>query len=168
MTTHCSTRFEAEMMTKEFPIVDEISIDNLSATPKYIQVARAILKAVSEERIRKNETLPSINELSFSLDISRDTVEKSYRYLKDRGIVGSIPGKGFFVKDTEVDNTFKVLGLLNRLNKRKKVMYDTLVEALDGKAEIDVFVCNSDNASFRKLIMDRREDYTRFVVMALS
>ena len=62
-------------MIKEYPIIDEINIDNLSATPKYMQVAKAILKAVYEERIKKNETLPSINELSFSLDISRDTVE---------------------------------------------------------------------------------------------
>ena len=155
-------------MTKEFPIVDEISIDNLSATPKYIQVAKAILKAVCEDRIRKNETLPSINELSFCLDISRDTVEKSYRHLKERGIVGSIPGKGFFVKDMEVDNASKVLLLLNKLNERKKVMYDAFLDALDGTAEMDIYVCDNDHKSFRELTMNRRENYTHFVVMALS
>lgn len=156
------------MMTKDFPIVDEISIDNLSATPKYIQVAKAILKAVCEERIRKNETLPSINELSFSLDISRDTVEKSYRHLKERGIVGSIPGKGFFVKDMEADNTSKVLSLLNKLNESKKGMYEAFLEALDGSAEVDIYVCDNNPASFRELTTSRRENYTHFVVMALS
>jgi DNA-binding transcriptional regulator YhcF (GntR family) len=155
------------MMIKDFPIIDEISIDNLSPTPKYIQVARAILKAVYEERIKKNETLPSINELSFSLDISRDTVEKSYRHLKERGVVGSVPGKGFFVKSIEVDKTFKVLLLLNKLSEHKKVMYDAFLEALGGTAEVDIYVYNNDYASFKKLIINRREEYTHFVVMAL-
>lgn len=154
-------------MIKEFPIIDEISIDSLSATPKYIQVAKAILKAVYEERIKKNETLPSINELSFSLDISRDTVEKSYRHLKERGIVGSIPGKGFFVKSIEVDKTFKVLLLFNKLSEHKKVMYDAFLESLDGTAEVDIYVYNNDYASFKKLILNRLDDYTHFVVMAL-
>lgn len=154
-------------MIKEFPIIDEINIDNLSATPKYIQVAKAILKAVYEERIKKNETLPSINELSFSLDISRDTVEKSYRHLKQRGIIGSVPGKGFFVKSIEADKKHRVLLLLNKLSEHKKVMYDALLETFDGTAEVDIYVYNNDFASFKKLIQSRREDYTHFVVTAL-
>lgn len=155
------------MMIKEYPIIDEINIDNLSATPKYMQVAKAILKAVCEERIKKNETLPSINELSFSLDISRDTVEKSYRHLKQRGIIDSVPGKGFFVKSNEMDRRYRVLLLLNKLSEHKKVMYDALLEAFDGAAEVDIYVYNNDFASFKKLILNRREEYTHFVVTAL-
>lgn len=154
-------------MIKEFPIIDEISIDSLSVTPKYMQVAKAILKAVGEERIKINDSLPSINELSFSLDISRDTVEKSYRHLKERGVIGSIPGKGFFVKSIEVDKTHKVLLLLNKLSEHKKIMYDAFLEALDGTAEVDIFVYNNDFLSFKKLIQNRRNEYTHFVVMAL-
>jgi DNA-binding transcriptional regulator YhcF (GntR family) len=45
-----------------------------------------------------NDVLPSINELSFEFEISRDTAEKGYKYLKKIGIVGSIPGKGYFIK----------------------------------------------------------------------
>lgn len=155
------------MMIKEYPIIDEINIDNLSATPKYMQIAKAILKAVYEERIKKNETLPSINELSFSLDISRDTVEKSYRHLKQRGIIGSVPGKGFFVKSNEMDKRYRVLLLLNKLSEHKKVMYDALLQTFDGTAEVDIYVYNNDFASFKKLILNRLEDYTHFVVTAL-
>src|SRR5690606_10419599 len=155
------------MMIREYPIIDEINIDNLSATPKYMQVAKAILKAVHEERIKKNETLPSINELSFLLDISRDTVEKSYRHLKQRGIIGSVPGKGFFVKSNEMHKRYRVLLLLNNLSEHKKVMYDALLATFDGSAEVDIYVYNNDFASFRNLILDRLEDYSHFVVTAL-
>src|SRR5690606_500719 len=110
-------------MIKEYPIIDEINIDNLSATPKYMQVAKAILRAVYEDRIKKNETLPSINEVRFSLDISRDKLAKSYRHLKQRGIIGSVPGKGFFVKSNEMHKRYKVLLLLNKMSEHKKVMY---------------------------------------------
>ncbi|MDV3307845.1 MAG: GntR family transcriptional regulator [Cyclobacteriaceae bacterium] len=154
-------------MIKEYPIIDEINIDNLSATPKYMQVAKAILKAVYEERIKKNETLPSINELSFSLDISRDTVEKSYRHLKQRGIIGSVPGKGFFVKSNEMHKRYKVLLLLNKLSEHKKVMYDALLETFDGNAEVDIYVYNNDFTTFKKIILNRLEDYSHFVVTAL-
>jgi DNA-binding transcriptional regulator YhcF (GntR family) len=155
------------MMIREYPIIDEINIDNLSATPKYMQVAKAILKAVYEERIKKNETLPSINELSFSLDISRDTVEKSYRHLKQRGIIDSVPGKGFFVKNNEMDKRYRVLLLLNKLSEHKKVMYDALLETFDSSADVDIYVYNNEFDSFKKIILNRREDYTHFVVTAL-
>ncbi|WP_315817822.1 hypothetical protein [Paraflavitalea speifideaquila] len=43
----------------------------------------------------KDEILPSINELSFEFEISRDTAEKGYKHLKKIGVLGSVPGKGF-------------------------------------------------------------------------
>src|SRR5690606_10212189 len=107
------------------------------------------------------------NELSFSLDISRDTVEKSYRHLKQRGIIGSVPGKGFFVKSNEMDKRYRVLLLLNKLSEHKKVMYDALLATFDGAAEVDIYVYNNDFDSFKKLILNRMEDYTHFVVTAL-
>ena len=60
-------------------------IDEFSATPKYQQLINAVLKGIEQERLKQNDVQPSINDLSFELDISRDTAEKGYRYLKNRG-----------------------------------------------------------------------------------
>ena len=73
-------------------------IDYESATPKYLQLANSIVKAIGEGKILKDQTLPSINELSFEFEISRDTAEKGYKHLKKIGVLGSVPGKGFYVK----------------------------------------------------------------------
>jgi DNA-binding transcriptional regulator YhcF (GntR family) len=53
---------------------DWLTLDDHSATPKYLQLANGILRATKEKKIKAEEILPSINELSFQLDISRDKV----------------------------------------------------------------------------------------------
>ena len=50
-----------------------IVLDFYSATPKYLQLANSIIKAIGEHKIKKDDILPSINELSFEFEISRDT-----------------------------------------------------------------------------------------------
>ena len=64
-----------------------LHIDYESATPKYLQLANSIIKAISEGKIVKDETLPSINQLSYEFEISRDTAEKGYKHLKKIGVV---------------------------------------------------------------------------------
>ena len=70
---------------KQAPFFDLISIDEYSATPKYLQLGSAIIDAIEEGKLDKANLLPSINELSVKLEISRDTAEKGYKYLKNLG-----------------------------------------------------------------------------------
>jgi DNA-binding transcriptional regulator YhcF (GntR family) len=67
---------------KKNSISQYIFIDYYSATPKYLQLADSISKAIGEGKITMDEVLPSINEISFEFEISRDTAEKGYKYLK--------------------------------------------------------------------------------------
>ena len=89
-------------------------IDYYSATPKYLQLANCIIKAIAEGILKQNDVLPSINELSFEFEISRDTAEKGYKYLKKQGILGSVPGKGYFIRSTEVSQSLKIFLLFNK------------------------------------------------------
>ena len=90
------------------PIFKYIDIDVYSATPKYLQLSNCIVKAIVDGILKENDVLPSINELSFEFEISRDTAEKGYRYLKKTGIIGSVPGKGYFIKNTDVGHKIKI------------------------------------------------------------
>ena len=76
---------------KHTNIFEWIRVDEFSATPKYLQLTNSVLKAIEAGKIRKNDLMPSINELSFELEISRDTAEKGYKYLKKMGVLGSVP-----------------------------------------------------------------------------
>ena len=129
---------------KQPPIFKHIFIDYYSATPKYLQLANSIVKAIADGILKENDTLPSINELSFEFEISRDTAEKGYKHLKKHGVLGSVPGKGYFIKNTEVNPKLKIYLLFNKLSAHKKIIYDSLVASLGDMAAIDLYIYNND------------------------
>ena len=142
-----------------------VVIDDYSATPKYQQLANAVIQAVKDGKIREEEILPSINELSYEFEISRDTAEKGYKYLKKIGMLGSVPGKGYFIKSRKVDQQLKLFLLFNKLSPHKKIIYDSLMASLGELATIDFYVYNNDFALFKKLIQNRKEDYTHYIII---
>lgn len=142
-----------------------IRLDDHSATPKYQQLANSIIDAVQSGIIKKDDVLPSINELSFEFEISRDTAEKGYKHLKHLGILGSVPGKGFFIRSTEVNKQLKIFLLFNKLSAHKKIIYDAIVASLADRATIDFYIYNNDYSLFRKLLSTRKEECTHFVII---
>lgn len=146
-------------------IFDWIRVDEYAATPKYLQLTNAILKAIETGKIRKNDLMPSINELSYELEISRDTAEKGYKYLKKMGVLGSVPGKGYFIQNTDFHQTLKIFLLFNKLSAHKKILYDALIASLGEYAVVDFYIYNNEFGLFRKLLSDRKEDYSHYVII---
>jgi len=146
-------------------IYDIIRIDEFSSTPKYQQIINSILKGTESGRLHQQDVLPSINDLSYELDVSRDTAEKGYRFLKKIGVLGSVPGKGYFIKNAAVENVLKICLLFNKLSAHKKIIYDSFVESIGNNVAIDFYIYNNDFLLFRKLLENRREDYTHYVII---
>lgn len=142
-----------------------IHLDDHSATPKYQQLANSIINAIQAGKIGKDSIMPSINELSFEFQISRDTAEKGYKHLKSMGILGSVPGKGFYIKSTEVSQQLKIFLLFNKLSAHKKIIYDSIVTSLAGLGSIDFYVYNNDFALFRNLLLTKQNQYTHYVII---
>ncbi|HEX8607708.1 MAG TPA: winged helix-turn-helix domain-containing protein, partial [Pedobacter sp.] len=129
---------------KQVPFFDFISIDEYSATPKYLQLGSAIINAIEEGKLDKAHLLPSINELSIKLEISRDTAEKGYKYLKNLGVINSVPGKGYYISDLEFKQKLKIFLLFNKLSAHKKIVYDAFIAALGDEVSVDFYVYNND------------------------
>ncbi|WEK33893.1 MAG: GntR family transcriptional regulator [Candidatus Pseudobacter hemicellulosilyticus] len=146
-------------------IFDLIDIDVYSASPKYMQLVNCILNAIQLEKLKKDDPLPSINEVTYEVDMSKATVEKSYRYLRTMGIVESVPGKGFFVCSTSIRQEYRVFLLFNKLSAHKKIIYDAFVETLGDKALIDFYIYNNDLRLFKKYITDKLDQYTHYVII---
>lgn len=146
-------------------LIGHILVDEYSSTPKYKQLTNAILSAISSGKLKKNSLLPSINELSFKLEISRDTAEKGYRHLRKLGIVESVPGKGFFITNVDFDRNFKICLLFNKLSTHKKIIYDSFIKAIGEQAMIDFYIYNNDFALFKKILTSKRDDYSHFVII---
>lgn len=149
----------------ESPVYKHIFFDEYSVTPKYQQLANSIVKAIANGKLQVDDVLPSINELSFQYEISRDTVEKGYKYLKNIGIIGSVPGKGYYIKSTEIENRTKIFLMFNKLSSHKKIIYDSFVNTMGDKAAVDFYIYNNDFPLFKKLLLNCREDYDYYVII---
>jgi DNA-binding transcriptional regulator YhcF (GntR family) len=142
-----------------------ITIDEYSATPKYLQVVNSIVKAVEEGKISKGYLMPSSNDLSYELDISRDTCMRIYKELKKLNILVAFPGKGYFISETDLRKRIKVFLLFNKLSTHKKIIYDSFVSALGNKAAIDFYIYNNDFLLFKELLNNRKNDYSYYVII---
>lgn len=150
---------------KSEDLINHITIDEYSATPKYKQLVNTILYAIETGKIQNGGMLPSINELSFVLEISRDTAEKGYRRLRKLGVIESIPGKGYFVIDTDFSRQLKICLLFNKLSTHKKIIYDSFTKAIGERAAIDLYVYNNDFSLFKSLLNNKKEGYTHYVII---
>ena len=150
---------------KVSPFYKLIYFDEFSATPKYLQLANSIVKAIEDGKLQADDVLPSINELSFQFEISRDTAEKGYKYLKNIGIIGSVPGKGYYIKNVDVHRTTKIFLMFNKLSPHKKIIYDSLVSELGETAAVDFYIYNNDFSLFKKLLLNSREEEYHYYVI---
>jgi DNA-binding transcriptional regulator YhcF (GntR family) len=142
-----------------------IQIDEFSSTPKYRQLANAIIEGIQQGKIKKGELLPSINEVSFEHYMARITVEKGYNYLKQQGIIDSVRGKGFYIKVDEVPRNLRIFLLFNKLSVHKKIIYDAFVKAIGDQGSIDFYIYNNDFNLFKKIVESRDRDYTHMVLI---
>jgi DNA-binding transcriptional regulator YhcF (GntR family) len=132
----------------------------------YIQLANSIIDAIESGLMDKNEWLPSINDISFTFDVGRDTVEKAYRYLKRKGMIGSFPGKGYYIANTKLEQNYRVFLLFNKLSAHKKIIYDAFINALGGTGHVDFCVYNNDYNLFKKSIYETdHTNYSHYVLV---
>lgn len=149
---------------KQPSFFDYIKIDEYSATPKYLQLTNSIISAIEAGKIEKDFLLPSINELSTCFEVSRDTVEKSYKHLKKIGVINSVPGKGYYISNIDFRQKLKVFLLLNKLSAHKKIIFDAFSTALGEDVAIDLYIYNNDFKLFKKLLLTKQEGYSHYVI----
>ena len=81
----------------------EIVLSNSSDKPIYEQIAAQIRDAVAAGELAAGEQLPSIRALAAQLRISAITTKRAYQDLEAQGYVTTIPGKGCFVAEQNLD-----------------------------------------------------------------
>jgi DNA-binding transcriptional regulator YhcF (GntR family) len=134
-------------------------------TPKYKQVINSIIAEIEGGNLKKGERIPSINELSEEFYLSRDTVEKAYNELRERGIVASVRGKGYFIDRTDLKNPFRVLLLFNKLSAYKKIIYNAFVSTLGDRSVVDLHIHHSNARLFESLINNNLGNYHYYAIM---
>ena len=142
-----------------------ISIDAGSARPKYRQIADCLLEGIRSRAIGVAEQLPSINAISATYDVSRDTVERAYKLLKREGIIESVRGKGYYARRDAQPAARRVLVVFNKLSDHKREIYDALTQTLGDAAEVTLRVYCGAYSTFASLIESSASDYDDFVIV---
>lgn len=142
----------------------EIRIDQRSRVPKYRQIINSIVEDIEVGVLCVGQRVPSINEISEEYYISRDTVEKAYSYLKERHIIVSEKGKGYYIARTVVPSRQNILFLLNKLSSYKLQIYNSFVAGLGERAHVDLAVYHCDSRYFINLLQENAGRYDHYVV----
>jgi molybdate-binding protein/DNA-binding transcriptional regulator YhcF (GntR family) len=104
----------------------DIKIDFRSAIPLYQQIAEQVRQLIATEQIKPGERLPSIRQLSRSLNINPNTVFRAYLELEQEQILVSRRGGGTSVKSQDVAPDVRS----NRQKKLLENMNDDIVRSL--------------------------------------
>ncbi|MCB0846949.1 MAG: GntR family transcriptional regulator [Bacteroidetes bacterium] len=136
-----------------------------SRVPKYRQVANTILWEIEQENLKPGHRLPSINETSAEYYLSRDTIVKAYYELAHRGIITSIPGKGFYVNTTPEKAVLKIVLILNKLSHYKQEVHQAMVKKLGEETNTTIFIHNHDASLFQSFILENLGFYDYYVIM---
>ena len=104
---------------------ETIKIDHESQVPVYKQIVGQVEALVRSGEYAEGCLLPSMNELSAMLDISKETVKKAYSILRNKGFIDARQGKGFYVSAAEVSAKMSVLVLFDKLSNYKQVLFNS-------------------------------------------
>jgi DNA-binding transcriptional regulator YhcF (GntR family) len=136
----------------------------LDKTPKYKQIVQSVIMDIERGVLKNGDQLPSISELSIEHYLARDTVEKAYRELRERGFITSVQGKGYYVQASNTSK-LKILLVFNKLSSYKKEIYYAFLEALGDQATVDLQIHHYNVNLFQEIIEKNRGKYNYYVVM---
>lgn len=142
-----------------------IRLDSNSRIPKYQQIVTSIMEDIENGILTIGEKIPSINEISEEYYLARDTVEKAYNQLKEKKIILSVKGKGYYVARNISTSQINILFLLNKLSNYKLKIFNSFINSLSGCGKVDLNIYHCDPKLLIKILEDNRGAYDFYVVM---
>ncbi|MCG6185960.1 winged helix-turn-helix domain-containing protein [Maribellus maritimus] len=139
----------------------KFTVDDNSNVLKFQQLVDWIVDSISRNQLKQGEMLPSVNQIMRESQLSRDTVFKAYAELKKRGIVESVPNRGYFV----TKNITKVFLFLDTFKAYKEVLYGSFLKHLPKNISVDLHFHHYNIGVFEKIINESLGKYSKYIVM---
>ena len=128
---------------------------------KVTQLADTLSQAISRKEFLEGDSLPSINQLSAHYGVWRDPVFKAFLDLRERGLIDSTPGKGYYVT-SQVTN---VLLLLDQYTPFKEALYNSFIKRLPINYKVDLLFHQYNERLFNTIIRESVGKYNKYIVM---
>ncbi|MBD3626574.1 GntR family transcriptional regulator [Cyclobacterium sp.] len=142
-----------------------VRLDENSRIPKYQQIVNSIIEDIENAHLLVGDKIPSINEISEEHYLSRDTVEKAYNQLKEKKIILSVKGKGYYVAKNISTSKLSVLFLLNKLSNYKLKTYNSFIDSMGADAQVDLNIYHCDPRLLKNILNENMGAYDYYVLM---
>jgi DNA-binding transcriptional regulator YhcF (GntR family) len=143
-----------------------LDIDENSRKPKYIQIVESVTNNITLGNFSMDDKMPSINMLSEEFYLSRDTVEKAYKILKERKIIIAVRGKGFYIAKTNLISKTNILFLINKLSSYKLQIYNSFNNRIGANSHTDLQIYHCDESLFLNLLEKNKGAYDYYIIMS--
>lgn len=114
-----------------------IKLDYKDSRSLHQQIEDGIKTLIINKILAEDEQLPSVRELSISLTVNPNTVQRAYKQLETDGFIYSIKGRGNFVAPM---NNAKDEQKINELYKNLKSILKELMYLGENESSIDGFI----------------------------
>lgn len=155
----CSFESEQFSTVKAVCMREKIRFGQQSTKVK--QLADVIEQDIMLGKYKTDTGLPSINHLSTAYHVSRDTVFKAFAHLKERKLIDSTPGKGYYVTNRQQ----KVFLLLDEYSPFKNTLYNRFVRELSASYKVDLWFHQYNEHIFNTVLREVIGRYNHYVVM---
>lgn len=142
-----------------------VNVNDKSSVPKYRQIISSIEEAITAGELKKGDKLPSLNSIKNKHSVSRDTVLTAFNELKNRGIITSIVGKGYYLTSEDVAVSQKVFVLFDELNAFKEDLYNAIIQSFGEHIQVDLYFHHFNTKFFSQIIYENVGDYSYYVIM---
>ncbi len=137
------------------------TVNQQSNLLKFQQLIDSINEAISKNLLQVGDMLPSVNQICKESSLSRDTVFKAYAELKNRGVIESVPNRGYFIAKAVT----KVFLFLDTFKAYKEVLYGSFLDSLPESIAIDLHFHHYNIDDFEKIIKESLGKYTKYIIM---
>lgn len=142
-----------------------IYFDPTSSKPKYQQLIDGIIDGINSGLLEHGKQLPSINKVASEFNMARMTVTKAYDDLREKGLISSHHGKGFYVSSTNTKNALRVFILMDALTPYKEILYESIIQNLGEDVSHNLFFHYHDIELFEELITNNLGKYNHYIIL---
>jgi hypothetical protein len=142
-----------------------IYFDPTSSKPKYQQLIDGIIDGINSGLLEHGKQLPSINKVASEFNMARMTVTKAYDDLREKGLISSHHGKGFYVSSTNTKNALRVFILMDALTPYKEILYESIIHNLGEDVSHNLFFHYHDIELFEELITNNLGKYNHYIIL---
>lgn len=106
----------------------------------YIQIALEYEKYIQMGVFLDGEKLPSVREIAMKLGVNPNTVNRSFKWLEEKGLIETIPKKGAFVtynkdKNEQLKTIYQELKQIKESNISKTTLIKLIDKLYDGGSD---------------------------------